>query len=53
MGKVLLEKILYSIPGVKEVFILMRAKKGKSAAERVEEMTKSPVRNFSFIFSQF
>ncbi|CAO1365920.1 unnamed protein product [Diamesa hyperborea] len=43
MGKVLLEKLLYSCSDIKEVFILMRPKRGKSGAERVEEMTKLPL----------
>jgi fatty acyl-CoA reductase len=43
MGKVLLEKLLYSCVDIKEILILMRPKKGKSAEERVAEMTKLPV----------
>lgn len=43
MGKVLLEKLLYSCSDVKEILILMRPKKAKTAAERVEDMTKLPV----------
>lgn len=44
MGKVLLEKLLYSCSDMKEVFILMRPKRGKSGTDRVEEMTKLPVK---------
>lgn len=44
MGKVLLEKLLYACSDMKEVFILMRPKRGKSGADRVEEMTKLPVK---------
>lgn len=50
MGKVLLEKLLYSCSDVKEIMILMRPKKAKTAAERVEEMTKLPVINLNFSF---
>jgi alcohol-forming fatty acyl-CoA reductase len=40
MGKVLLEKILYSCSDVKQVFVLIREKRGKSGNERVSEFTK-------------
>lgn len=37
MGKVLVEKLLYRCSDIKEVMILMRSKRGKSASERVED----------------
>lgn len=43
MGKVLLEKILYSCSDVKQVFVLIREKRGKSGSERVNEFTKIPL----------
>ena len=43
MGKVLVEKLLYSCSDVKEIMILLRPKKGKSPLQRVEEFKKSPV----------
>lgn len=43
MGKVLLEKLLYSCSDLKQIMILMRPKRGKSGAERVEEFLKIPV----------
>jgi alcohol-forming fatty acyl-CoA reductase len=43
MGKVLLEKLLYSCSEVKEVIILMREKRGKSGSERVEKFKSLPV----------
>lgn len=43
MGKVLLEKLLYSCSGVKEIIILMRGKRGQSAAERVDKFKSLPV----------
>lgn len=43
MGKVLIEKLLYSCPDLKEIIILMRPKRGKSASQRVEEFSKLPV----------
>lgn len=61
MGKVLLEKLLYSCPDLKEIMILMRPKRGKTGAERVKEFAQIPVscsrrlatnlqRNFLFSF---
>lgn len=46
MGKVLIEKLLYSCSDVKEIIILMRAKKGKSGQKRVDEFKKLPVSSF-------
>lgn len=43
MGKVLIEKILYSCSDVKNIFMLIRPKKGKSVESRMEEMFKLPV----------
>ena len=45
MGKVLIEKILYSFSNVKEILILIRPKKGMSGKERVESFKKLPVNN--------
>lgn len=44
MGKVLLEKLLYSVPDVGNIYVLMRPKKGKSIQQRYEDMQRSPVR---------
>jgi fatty acyl-CoA reductase len=43
MGKVLIEKLLYSCSELKEIIILMRPKRGKSANQRVEDLSKLPV----------
>ncbi|KAJ9594708.1 hypothetical protein L9F63_013982, partial [Diploptera punctata] len=43
MGKVLVEKILYSCPDVKEVYILLRSKRSKTPEQRIEEMLKIPL----------
>lgn len=43
MGKVLLEKLLYSCSELKEIIILMRPKRGKPAAQRVEDFARIPV----------
>lgn len=43
MGKVLIEKLLYSCSDLKQILILMRPKRGKSGAERLEEFSKIPL----------
>lgn len=43
MGKVLIEKILYSCPTIKRVYVLLRNKKGKTPSQRIDDMWKSPV----------
>lgn len=43
MGKVLLEKLLYSCSDLKELIVLMRPKRGKTATQRVEDFAKLPV----------
>ncbi|XP_070495539.1 putative fatty acyl-CoA reductase CG5065 [Chironomus tepperi] len=39
IGKVLIEKLLRSCPGIKAIYILMRPKKGKDIAERLKVIT--------------
>jgi fatty acyl-CoA reductase len=43
MGKVLLEKLLYSCSDIEQIFILVRPKRGKSAMQRVHELSTLPV----------
>ncbi|XP_055598948.1 fatty acyl-CoA reductase 1-like [Uranotaenia lowii] len=43
MGKILIEKIVRSCPDVKNVFVLVRSQKGKSAQERITEMLSVPL----------
>lgn len=43
MGKVLIEKLLYSCSELEEIFILMRPKRDKSIDDRLDEMFKLPV----------
>uniref|UniRef100_A0A1B6C0C4 Fatty acyl-CoA reductase n=1 Tax=Clastoptera arizonana TaxID=38151 RepID=A0A1B6C0C4_9HEMI len=45
MGKVLLEKLLYSCPEIKNIFILIRPKRGKGVDIRLQEMLKAPMFN--------
>ncbi|KAH1018222.1 hypothetical protein HUJ05_006034 [Dendroctonus ponderosae] len=43
MGKVLLEKLLRSCPGVAQIYLLIRPKKGQNAQERLQQLLCSPV----------
>ncbi|XP_039763614.1 putative fatty acyl-CoA reductase CG5065 [Pararge aegeria] len=43
MGKVLLEKLLFSIPDIGNLYVLMRPKKGKSLSQRYEDMQRLPL----------
>lgn len=43
LGKVLVEKLLRSCPDVGNVYMLLRAKKGKSPEERLKAITNLPV----------
>jgi fatty acyl-CoA reductase len=44
MGKALLEKLLRSCPGIKQVYILIRPKRGKDVSQRLEELLGSTVK---------
>ncbi|CAG9857442.1 unnamed protein product [Phyllotreta striolata] len=43
MGKVLLEKLLRSCPGVAKIYLLIRPKKGQEAQERLQQLVCSPL----------
>jgi fatty acyl-CoA reductase len=43
MGKVLVEKLLYSCSDLRAIYILMRPKRYKTPEVRTEEMLKLPV----------
>ena len=47
MGKVLIEKLLYSCSDVKELIVLMRPKRGKTISQRRDAFAKLPV-SYSF-----
>ncbi|GMT06393.1 hypothetical protein PENTCL1PPCAC_28567, partial [Pristionchus entomophagus] len=40
LGKVMIEKMLHSLPGIKRIYILIRPSRGKSGAERWMELEK-------------
>lgn len=43
MGKVLIEKLLYSCSELNKIYILIRPKRGRTPEVRIEEMFKLPV----------
>lgn len=43
MGKVLVEKLLRSCPGVRNIFLLIRSKKGQDVQSRLKELLDAPV----------
>ncbi|KAI8434832.1 hypothetical protein MSG28_003331 [Choristoneura fumiferana] len=43
MGKVLIEKLLYSVPDIGCVYALVRPKRGKTPESRIEDMWKLPL----------
>lgn len=43
MGKVLIEKLLRSCPGIKNIFILIRPKRGQDISARLTEILNSPL----------
>lgn len=50
LGICLIEKLLRSIPDIKNIYLLLRPKKGKQIDERLEEFKKNSVRN---IYSKY
>lgn len=45
MGKVLVEKLLWSCPGIKGIYLLMRPKRGQDVSARLAELLNSPLFN--------
>lgn len=43
MGKILVEKLLWSCPDIREIFLLMRPKKGVNINDRIKNMITLPV----------
>ncbi|CAL7940810.1 unnamed protein product [Xylocopa violacea] len=43
LGVCLVEKLLRSVPGIKNIYLLLRSKKGKQIEERLEELKKNSV----------
>lgn len=51
LGKVLIEKLLRSCPGIKKILLMLRTKKGRSAEERVKSLFNSEVRSMILFFT--
>lgn len=47
MGKVLVEKLLRSCPGIKNIYLLIRPKKGQETAARLNDLLNTPVSSTS------
>lgn len=43
MGKVMLEKLLYTCDGIKYIYILLRGKRGRTPTQRIEDMWQLPL----------
>ncbi|KAJ2954254.1 hypothetical protein O0L34_g2503 [Tuta absoluta] len=43
MGKVLIEKLLYSVPDIGTIYVLLRPKRGKSVHQRLDDMQRLPM----------
>lgn len=43
MGKVLVEKLLRSCPGIKNIYLLLRSKKGLNAGQRLDELFNAKI----------
>ncbi|KAI1285384.1 putative fatty acyl-CoA reductase [Halotydeus destructor] len=43
MGKVLVEKLLRSCPGIKNIYVLLRTKKGMEARQRLDELLNAKI----------
>lgn len=43
LGKILVQKLLRSCPGVSGIYVLVRDKKGKDVYSRIEELCNDPV----------
>lgn len=50
LGICLIEKLLRSIPDIKNIYLLLRSKKGKQINERLEEFKKNSVRNIYYLY---
>lgn len=53
MGKVLLEKLLYSCTDLDRIYLLMRPKKGVKPEKRLAALYSSPVSNRIVVMDDF
>lgn len=50
MGKVLVEKLIRSCPGIKNIYVLMRCRKEENIITRMNDMLTLPVRKLYTLF---
>lgn len=43
MGKILVEKLLASCPGIGQIYLIIREKKGQNAEERLKDLMNQSV----------
>lgn len=48
MGKILVEKLLASCPGIGQIFLIIREKKGQNAEERLKDLMSQSVSKTHF-----
>ena len=48
IGKIVVEKLLRECPGLRNIYFLIRPKKGLTCEERLEKMFNVPVSNFCY-----
>lgn len=53
LGKVLVEKLLRSCPGIDQIFVLVRSKKGKDTFTRIDALFSGEVSPSESNFRQF
>lgn len=53
MGKVLIEKLLRACPNIKNIYLLVRTKRGQEPRERIDDMIQLPVSMFFLVFRSF
>lgn len=53
VGKALIEKLLRSCPGLKNIYLLIRPKRGKDIESRFQELLENPVSTFFLKLSAY
>ena len=51
MGKVLIEKLLYSCSDLKKIYMLLRPKRGRAPETRLDDIFKLPVSNYYLLIT--
>lgn len=53
MGKILVEKLIWSCPEIKHIYVLLRGKRNKTPEERANKILNSDVSIITIIFIYF